>query len=108
MGIREQKSRLPEIKLTTYCHDPSESREKFIYNFENILRKHTLSSYENFFYFRSMLSKSPKVLIDSLDVAEQTYQRAKKLLHTNKGFQVGNFRAIGNIKKVIRNEAFTS
>ena len=80
MSIREQKPRLPEIKLPTYCHDPSESLEKFIYNFENILSKHTLSSYEKFLYLRSTLSKSPKVLIDSLDVAEQTYEKAKELL----------------------------
>ena len=78
--LNQQKLKLPEITLPSYSHKANESLEKFFYNFESIIDKHRLSSYEKFLYLRGTLSRSPKTLIDSLNVNEQNYDRAKELL----------------------------
>ena len=78
--IPQQRLTLPEISLPTYSHAPNESLEKFFYNFDSIIGKHKLSEYEQFLYLRGTLSKAPRALIDSLDVNEQNYARAKALL----------------------------
>lgn len=73
------KLKLPQISLPQYS-DSNESLEKFLYSFESIVSKHKLSSYEKYVYLRGQLTKTPRVLIDSLDIQEQNYEKAKELL----------------------------
>lgn len=72
--------RLPELPLPTFSNAKDEEFEKFIYSFESIIEKHNLPAYEKFVYLRNQLSKAPRVLIDSLDCNDQTYETAKTLL----------------------------
>lgn len=74
------KLKLPTIELPVFANDKQESLEIFFHSFESILNKHALSDYEKFTYLKGQLSKAPKSLINSLDVNEQTYAIAKKLL----------------------------
>ena len=75
-----KKLRLPEIPLPEYSNAKDQSLQKFLHSFESIISKHSLSSYEKFIYLRNQLSKSPRVLVDSLDIQEQGYENAKELL----------------------------
>lgn len=77
---RTEKLKLPEVPLPEFSNAKFQSLEKFFYNFESIVNKHNISSYEKFVYLRNQLSKSPRVLVDSLDIQEQSYENAKELL----------------------------
>ena len=72
--------KLPEVALPQFSNEKDQCLDKFFHSFEGIIDKHSLSSYEKFVYLRNQLSKSPRVLIDSLDVKEQCYVKAKELL----------------------------
>lgn len=74
------KLKLPEVPLPVFSSKKDESLKKFLRSFESIISKHNLSSYEKFIYLRSQLSGGPRVLIDSLDVDQQSYETAKTLL----------------------------
>lgn len=75
-----QKIRLPEVPLPVFSNMKGESLEKFFHNFENIINKHGLSSFEKFVYLKNQLYGPPKSLVDSLDVASRNYEEAKSLL----------------------------
>ena len=72
--------KLPEVALPHFSNEKDQCLDKFFHSFEGIIDKQSLSSYEKFVYLRNQLSKSPRVLIDSLDVKEQCYVKAKELL----------------------------
>ena len=74
--------KLPEVPLPEFGNRKGDNLAKFLNSFESIVNKNRLSSYEKFVYLQKQLSGGPKVLIDSLDVAEQSYEKAKELLQT--------------------------
>ena len=74
--------KLPEVPLPEFGNNKGDNLSKFLNSFESIVNKNRLSSYEKFVYLQKQLSGGPKVLIDSLDVAEQSYEKAKELLQT--------------------------
>ena len=78
------KLKLPEIKLPKFSNADNDNLEKFWHALESIINKHSLSSYEKYVYLLGQLSGAPKVLVESLDINEQTYDVAKELL--NKAF----------------------
>ena len=92
------KLRLPEIPFPKFSNSIGEDFEKFIYSFESIINKHNLPSYEKFIYLRNQLSKAPRVLVDSLDIDEQTYETAKALLI--RAFSSDVTRKFSSIKKL--------
>ena len=71
---------LPKIQLPTFSNGKNESYRKFINQFESIVNKHRLNSYEKFVYLRGQLDGGPKSLVDSLDNENQRYEAATELL----------------------------
>lgn len=71
---------LPKIKLPTFSNGKNESYRKFINQFEAIVNKHRLNSYEKFVYLKGQLDGGPKSLVDSLDSENQLYESATELL----------------------------
>ena len=83
-GNDRNKLKLPQVPLPKFANKKGESLHKFIRSFEAIVDKHSLTSYEKFIYLRNQLSDGPRILIESLDVDQQSYETAKELL--NKAF----------------------
>ena len=78
--LNSHKLTLPEVPLPEFGNEPGESLEKFIRLFESIIDKHKLTSQEKFMYLRKQLSNGPRVLINALDIDNQLYEHAIKLL----------------------------
>lgn len=74
------KLKLPELPLPIYSHARGESLRHFLVNFENIISKYSLSSYEKFVFLKRQLSGEPLTLVESLSSARQSYENAKDLL----------------------------
>lgn len=70
------KLKLPVVTLPEYSNSSVDSLEKFFYEFESIIDKHKLSSYEKFVYLKEQLHDSAKVLIDSMSATKQKYETA--------------------------------
>ena len=81
--------KLPMVQLPKYSNAPGEVLEKFFYDFESIVNKHTLSPYEKFVYLREQLDKSPRILVDSLNKTRQSYDHAKEILQKAFGSTLG-------------------
>ena len=81
------KLKLPQVPLPEFGNKKGENFHKFIKSFEAIVHKHTLSDHEMFVYLNKQLSGGPKVLVESLDVDQQSYAAAKDLL--TKAFDSG-------------------
>lgn len=79
-AVNSNKIKLPVVSLPEFSGNKNESLEKFFYSLESMIDKHPLSSYERFAYLLGQVRKSPKVLLESLDIEEQTYDDAKQLL----------------------------
>ena len=77
---RFNKLKLPEVNLPEFSNDKNDNLERFFYSFESIIGKHSLSSYEKFVYLKGQLKKAPLTLIESLDIDDQNYPKAKELL----------------------------
>ena len=97
-SLPHSKLRLPEVPFPKFSNSAGDDFDKFIFSFESIIEKHNLPSYEKFIYLRNQLSKAPRVLIDSLDVDEQSYEVAKSLLI--KAFSSDIVRKFSSIKKL--------
>ena len=78
--VSQQKLKLPSVPLPEFNNSKGADVQKFIRSFEFIINKHTLSSYEKFIFLRNQLSGSPRTLIDSIDVHQQSYEVARDLL----------------------------
>ena len=72
--------KLPQVQLPEYGNKKGENLGKFLRGFEAIISKHRLSSYEKFVHLQKQLSGGPKVLIDSLEIDQHSYENAKDLL----------------------------
>ena len=72
--------KLPHVPLPEYSHRDGEDLQKFLTNFENVIEKYRLSSYEKYVYLQRQLSNEPLTLIKSLEMGRQNYEDAKDLL----------------------------
>ena len=72
--------KLPVIPLPKYGHTEGEDLIKFLANFEQIIIKYNLTSYEKFIYLQKQLENEPLTLIKSLEISNQNYESAKELL----------------------------
>ena len=72
--------KLPEVPLPEYSNGKSETLDYFLRTFTSIVEKHSLSSYEKFVLLKNQLKGEPLYLVNSLDVAEQSYENAESLL----------------------------
>ncbi|XP_068203563.1 uncharacterized protein [Palaemon carinicauda] len=72
--------RMPQVPLPEYDNTKGQCLVKFFYEFEKLTDKQNWSNHLKFMYLRNQLSKSPKALVDSLDIDNQSYDEAKKLL----------------------------
>ena len=71
---------LPKVPLPQFSNSETDDLQKFFRSFEFIISKHNLTSYEKFIYLRNQITGSPRALIDSIDVQQQSYEIAKDLL----------------------------
>ena len=74
------KLKLPRLPLPEYGHKEGEDLNKFFTNFELIIDKYSLSSFEKFVFLQKQLSNEPLTLIKSLETGRQDYESAKELL----------------------------
>ena len=72
--------KLPEIPLPVFSNDKGEALEKFFFNFENIIEKHNLPSFEKYVFLKNQVRGAPRILIESLDIDNRNYEVAKDLL----------------------------
>ena len=93
-NVPQSRFKLPEVPLPKFSNEPEEDFHKFIYSFESIVEKQNLTPYEKFIFLRKSLDKAPKILIDSLDVNEQTYATAKALLERAFGSDITKKNAV--------------
>jgi hypothetical protein len=78
------KLKLPELPLPTYSHAKNETLPGFLSAFESIIKHYVLSDYEKFVFLKRQLRGPPLVLVESLSLAQQSYESAVSLL--NKAF----------------------
>ena len=74
------KLHLPQLPLPEFTNKKGENLKQFFRAFEAIILKHRLDSYTKFVYLKKQLSNAPRILIDSLDIYQQSYEMAKELL----------------------------
>ena len=72
--------KLPQLPLPEYGKLKGESLDKFFRNFEVIIDKYGLSSYEKFVFLMKQLHNEPLTLVRSLQGSQQSYEVAKELL----------------------------
>ena len=80
-SVAPHRLTLPKVNLPTFSNEPCENIIKFFRSFEAIVGKHNLSDYEKFIYLKNQLRNAPLILVESLDVDQQSYQTAKNLLN---------------------------
>ena len=71
--------KLPNLPLPTFT-SRGEDLNKFFVNFENIIDKYNLTSYEQYIYLQRQLSNEPLTIIKSLEIDCQNYEDAKDLI----------------------------
>ena len=79
-SLRQGQLKLPLLPLPEYGHADGESLENFITNFETILQKYNLTSFEKYVYLEMQLKGEALMLIKSLYGKNQSYEEAIKLL----------------------------
>ena len=72
--------KIPQVPLPEYDNTKGQCLVKFFYEFEILTDKQNWPDHLKFMYLRNLLSKSPRALVDSLDVGDQSYGKAKQLL----------------------------
>ena len=70
----------PAIPLPTFSSEENESLEKFLYNFEATVSKYSYSSYDKLLLLKGQVTGKASVLLNSLELSEQTYESARALL----------------------------
>ena len=80
LAIAKSKLKLPEIPLPKYSYAKGETLLSFLSAFESIVRSYHLSSYERFVYLKRQLQGPPLILVESLELAKQSYECAVELL----------------------------
>lgn len=92
------KLKLPELTLPTFDGTP-EKYSKFMVQFEGIIDKFQISSFDKFSYLERQLTGSAKDLIDSISVTTMDYNTAKSLL--DKAYLNNNIRQNGVIERIL-------
>ena len=70
----------PVAPLPTYSGNADEDVNKFFLQFEQTIDKFNYSDYDKLLILKQQLSGRAKILVDSLEVANQAYDKAKSLL----------------------------
>ena len=78
--VSSGRVKLPPIALPQFGNNKGENLVKFFRSFETIISRHNLASHEKFVFLQQQLSNAPKLLVDSLDIDNQSYECAKLLL----------------------------
>ena len=73
------KISLPKLQMPTFDGSP-EKYSRFITQFEAIMSKFSISSFEKFTYLENQLSGSAKALLNAVPVDNMNYEAARKLL----------------------------
>ena len=76
----DRKLKLPDIPLPEFSNREGENIVTFLEDFEQIVDRSNLTSYEKFVYLQRQLKGDPLTLIKSLDRTEQNYNAACDLL----------------------------
>lgn len=97
-ALRNNKLKLPELPLPEYHHRKGESLDQFFVNFEGIIDKYQLSSYEKYVFLEKQVRNEPLILIKSLTGAQRSYEEAKALL--SKAFALPIIQKFEAIKKM--------
>ena len=79
-AIKPTKLKLPELPLPSYSNAKNETLAAFLTSFESVISTYRLSSYEKFVFLKKQLRNEPLVLIQSLELANQSYESAVDLL----------------------------
>ena len=79
-SLRLNSLKLPQMPLPEYSHADGENLELFLSNFENIIDKYNLSSYEKYIYLERQLKGEALLLVKSLSGNSQSFEDAKALL----------------------------
>ena len=79
-SVVQNKLKLPQVPLPEFSNRKGENLRNFFLSFESIIDKHRLSSFEKYVYLSKQLSNAPKILVDSLDIEDKLYEKAKELL----------------------------
>ena len=102
--------KLPRVELPTFRNGKGESLDKFLKQFEAIVEKHKVSSYEKFRLLKGQLKQAPETLLESLEVENQHYEKGVELLRKAFGSTVGaKFEVIeqmSNLKLTSRTDPY--
>lgn len=79
-SIKPNKLKLPELPLPKYSHGKGETLIAFLTAFESVVKAYSLSSYEKFIFLKRQLLGPPLVLVESLELSQQSYESAVELL----------------------------
>ena len=74
------KLKMPQIPLPQFSNKKGENLLNFFRAFEAIVNKQQLTSYEKFIYLKKQVENSPRILLESLDISNHNYDKAKELL----------------------------
>ena len=72
--------RSPKAPLPSFTSAPDEDLTKFLLLFETTTEKFNLSDYDKYLLLRQQVSGRASILLNSLDVNNQSYKAAEKLL----------------------------
>lgn len=93
--------KLPNCPLPVFSNDDDELLESFFYNFESIIRKHRLNTFEKFIMLKGQLRKGPLRLIESVAVNDRNYETAKDVLTQAFASTVTQqYKTISNLSKL--------
>ena len=79
-GVARNFLRSPTAPLPTYEGTDNEDLTRFLSQFEDTLSKFDYPEYDKFLLLKQQLKGRARILIDSLEISNQTYQQAIKLL----------------------------
>ena len=74
------KLKMPVIPLPKFSNKKGESLIQFFRAFEAIVNKQHITNFEKFIYLKNQVENSPLILLQSLDINNQNYDKAKELL----------------------------
>ena len=106
------KLKLPEVPLPKFSNSKTETLISFIEQFESVINSYNLSGYEKFVFLKRQLSGEPLLLINSLAVANQSYEQAVDLLKQAFASDVSqkydSIRRLQNLKNITKPYEFVS
>ena len=79
-GSNTHGLKLPTVPLPDFSNAEGENLTTFFNNFESVVNKFNLSTYEKFLLLQEHLKNVPLILIKSLEQRSQNYESAKELL----------------------------